>query len=157
MSDTSRPTASTGATSAGASGGSSGSTDAPTAELLKQLSQQVSTLVSQEIALAKAEVSEAGKKAGIGAGMFGGAGVTGFYFVGALIAFLILLLHDPIGIAAWLSALIVTIVLGAIAAVLALQGKKKIQEVGPPERTIESVKADTDTIKTSAQAGRQHA
>jgi len=154
MSDTSRPTASTGATSAGVSGGSSTNADAPTAELLKQLSQQVSTLVSQEIALAKAEVTEAGKKAGIGAGMFGGAGVTGFYFVGALIAFLIIFLTDPIGLDAWLSALIVTLVLGAIAAVLALQGKKKMQEVHPPERTIASVKADTDTIKTSAQAGR---
>ncbi len=60
--------------------------DAPTAELLRQLSQQMSTLVSQEIALAKAEVSEKGKKVGIGAGMFGGAGVLGFYLVGTLLA-----------------------------------------------------------------------
>ncbi len=128
---------------------------APTAELLKQLSQQMSTLVSQEIALAKAEVSEKGKKAGIGAGMFGGAGVTAFYMVGALLATIILVLTE-IGLAAWLSALIVTLVLGAVAAVLALQGKNRVQEATPPapERAIASIKQDTDTIKTSAQAGR---
>lgn len=161
MSDTSRPTSSGassvssgGTTGTGTSGSGAPGADAPTAELLKQLSQQMSTLVSQEIALAKAEVTEQGKKAGIAGGMFGGAGVVGFYFVGALIAFFILLLHDPIGLAPWLAALIVTLVLGAIAAVLALQGKKKIQEVGPPEKAISSVKADADTIKTSAQAGR---
>lgn len=163
MSDTSRPPSSSGASSVsqpgagtGASGGSGGSapgTDAPTADLLRQLSQQMSSLVSQEIALAKAEVSEKGKKAGIGAGMFGGAGVTGLYFVGALITTIILVLIKA-GITPWLSALIVTVVLGAIAAVLALQGKKQIQQVGPPEKAIASVKADTDTIKSSAQAGR---
>ena len=103
----------------------------------------------------KAEVSEKGKKAGIGAGMFGGAGVTGFYMVGTLLATIILVLTE-IGLDAWLSALIVTVVLGAIAAVLALQGKNKVQEATPPapEQTIASVKQDTDTIKTSAQAGR---
>jgi MFS family permease len=129
--------------------------DVPTAELLRQLSEQMSTLVSQEIALAKAEVSEKGKKAGIGAGMFGGAGVIGFYLVGTLLATIILALVEA-GIVAWLSALIVTVVLGAIAAVLALSGKKQIDAATPPapEKTIASVKRDTDTIKTSAQAGR---
>lgn len=140
MSDTSRPPA---------------ANDAPTAELLKQLSQQMSTLVSQEIALAKAEVSEKGKRAGIGAGMFGGAGVLGFYLVGTLLATIILLLVE-VGLVAWLAALIVTIVLGAIAAVLALGGKKQVDAATPPapERAIASVKQDTETIKTSAQAGR---
>ncbi len=135
---------------------SSGSAnDAPTAELLRQLSQQMSTLVSQEIALAKAEVSEKGKKVGIGAGMFGGAGVLGFYLVGTLLATIILLLVE-IGITAWLSALIVTVVLGVIAAVLALGGKKQVEQGTPPapEKAIASLKQDTETIKTSAQAGR---
>jgi MFS family permease len=129
--------------------------DAPTAELLRQLSEQMSTLVSQEIALAKAEVSEKGKKAGIGAGMFGGAGVIGFYLVGTLLATIILALVKA-GVVAWLAALIVTVVLGAIAAVLALSGKKQIDAATPPapEKAIASVKQDTDTIKTSAQAGR---
>lgn len=129
--------------------------DAPTAELLRQLSQQMSSLVSKEIELAKAEVSEKGRKVGIGAGMFGGAGVMGFYALGALIATLILVLIE-IGLAPWLSALIVTIVLGAIAGVLALSGKKQVEQGTPlaPEKTIASVKQDTDTIKTSAQAGR---
>lgn len=129
--------------------------DAPTAELLRQLSQQMSTLVSQEIALAKAEVSEKGKKVGIGAGMFGGAGVLGFYLVGTLLATIILLLVE-VGITAWLSALIVTVVLGIIAGVLALSGKKQVDQATPlaPEKTTASVKQDTETIKTSAQAGR---
>jgi len=131
------------------------SQDAKTGDLLRQLSQQVSTLVSQEIELAKAELSEKGKKAGMGAGMFGGAAVVGLYAGGALIAFLILLLVE-IGLAAWLSALIVTIVLAVIAAVLALSGKKQVDQVGAPapEKTIASVKQDTETVKNRAQAGR---
>jgi MFS family permease len=129
--------------------------DAPTAELLRQLSDQMSTLMRQEIELAKAEVSEKGKRAGIGAGMFGGAGVVGLYTVGALIATIILALVKA-GLDGWLAALIVTVVLGAIAAVLALSGKKQIDAATPPapERAIASVKQDTETIKTSAQAGR---
>ena len=134
---------------------SSQSSDATTAELLRQLSDQVSRLVSQEIALAKAEVSEKGKRAGIGAGLFGGAGVIGLYAVGALVATIILLLIE-IGITAWLSALIVTIVLGAIAAVLGLSGKKQVEQATPPapEQAIASVKQDTETIKTRAAQGR---
>jgi nitrate/nitrite transporter NarK len=122
---------------------------------MRDLSDQMSTLVSQEMALAKAELSEKGKKAGIGAGMFGGAGVVGLYTVGALVATVILVLVE-IGVAAWLSALIVTLVLGAIAAALALSGKKQVEQATPPapERTLASVKQDTETIKASAKAGR---
>ena len=104
---------------------------------------------------AKAELTLKGKRAGIGAGMFGGAGVFGFYMLGALTAAAILGLATAV--AAWLAALIVTVVLGAIAGLLALQGKTKVQQATPPvpEQATESVKEDVQWAKTSAQAARQ--
>src|ERR687883_1856194 len=100
------------------------------AELVKQLSEQTSRLVRQEVELAKAELGAKGKRAGIGAGMFGGAGVFGLYAVGALSATAILALATAV--AAWLAALIVTVGLGAIAGLLALQGKNKVRQASPP-------------------------
>src|SRR3954470_13623887 len=96
-------------------------TDASTADLMRQLSEQTARLVSQEIELAKAEVSEKGKAAGIGAGMFGGALGAGFHAVGALVATMIAGLSEAVD--TWLAALIVTVLLGAVAGVLALRGK----------------------------------
>jgi membrane protein len=129
--------------------------DASVAELVKQLSEQTSRLARQEVELAKAELQVKGKRAGIGAGMFGGAGIFGFYAVGALVAAAILGLSTAV--AAWLAALIVTSVLGALAGVLALQGKTKVQQATPPvpEQATESVKEDVQWAKTRAQAARQ--
>jgi MFS family permease len=129
--------------------------DASVAELVKQLSEQSSRLARHEVELAKAELAIKGKKAGIGAGMFGGAGVFGGYALGALIATAILALATAV--AAWLAALIVTVVLGAIAGVLALQGKNKVQQATPPvpEQASESVKEDVQWAKTRAQQARQ--
>jgi len=129
--------------------------DASVAELLKQLSEQTSRLVRQEMELAKAELQVKGKRAGIGAGMFGGAGIFGLYAVGALTATAILGLATAV--AAWLAALIVTVVLGAIAGVLALQGKQKVEQATPPvpEQATESVKEDVQYTKSRAQAARQ--
>ena len=61
-------------------------------ELVKELSGQVSLLVHQEVELAKAEMNEKGKKAGVGAGMLGGAALAGLALVGSLTAFLILVI-----------------------------------------------------------------
>src|SRR5437660_12472074 len=94
------------------------------AELVKQLSEQTSRLARQETELAKAELAAKGKRAGLGAGMFGGAGIFGFYALGALVATAILALATAI--APWLAALIVTVLLGALAGVVALQGKNKV-------------------------------
>ena len=129
--------------------------EASIAELVKQLSEQTSRLARQEIELAKAELAVKGKRAGLGAGMFGGAGIFGFYAVGALTATGILALATAI--AAWLAALIVTAVLGAIAGGLALQGKTKLQQATPPvpEQATESVKEDVQWAKTQAQRARQ--
>jgi uncharacterized membrane protein YqjE len=129
--------------------------DQPVSELVKQLSDQTTMLVRQEVELAKAELAEKGKKAGIGAGMFGGAGLFGVFAFGALTATLILALSEAV--TAWLAALIVTVVYGAIAGVLALQGKNKVQEATPPvpERALDSTKEDVAWVKTRAKSARQ--
>jgi uncharacterized membrane protein YqjE len=123
-------------------------------ELLKRLSNETTTLVKQELDLAKAEMAEKGKQAGKGAGMFGGAGLLGLGAFGAFTAFLIALLQTAVN-HTWLAALIVTAVYGAIAAVLALQGKNKIQEAGPPvpEQTVETLKEDAEWAKTQTRSG----
>jgi uncharacterized membrane protein YqjE len=117
------------------------------AELVKDLSGQVSTLVRQEVELAKAEMAEKGKKAGVGAGMFGGAGVSAVLMLGSLTAFLIIVL--ALVLPAWASALIVTAVWAAVAAVLGLQGRAKLREIGKPvpEKTVETVKEDVQWLK----------
>jgi Putative Actinobacterial Holin-X, holin superfamily III len=129
--------------------------DRSIAELLRQLSDQTSTLVRQELDLAKAELTVKAKQAGKGAGMFGGAGILGLYGVGALTACAILALSTAM--AGWLAALIVAVVYCAIAGVLALTGKNKVQEAVPPvpEQTVESVKEDVQWTKQRAQEGRR--
>jgi hypothetical protein len=126
----------------------------PTGDLLKELSDQTTNLVRQEIELAKAELGEKGKKAGIGAGMFGGAGLFGVFAFAALTTCIIAALESPLNL--WLAALIVAVVYGAVAGVLALQGRNKVQEVGPPvpEQATESVKEDVQWAKTRAKSGR---
>ncbi len=122
--------------------------DASFGELVKQLSTDTSTLIRQEMALARAEIKETGKKAGVGAGMFGAAGLLGLGAFGALTACLIALLATALD-HTWLAALIVALVYGAIAGVLALQGKNKIQEATPPApQTVETVKEDVEWAKT---------
>ena len=121
--------------------------DPTTGELVSQLSEQTTRLVRDEVALAKVELTEKAKHVGVGAGLFSGAGLVALYGVGALVATLILGLAEAVP--AWLSALIVTIVLFAVAGVVALLGKRQIAAGTPvaPEQTIENVKQDLDTVK----------
>jgi hypothetical protein len=135
--------------------GNGQSSEASVAELVKELSEETSRLARQEVALAKAELAAKGKRAGIGAGLFGGAGAFGFYALGALTAAAILGLATAV--AAWLAALILGALLGAIAGVLALRGKSKVEQATPPvpEQATESVKEDVQWAKTRAQAGRR--
>lgn len=123
-----------------------------TSELITRLTQQSTELIRSELRLAQAEMTEKAKHAGVGVGLFGGAGVIALYGVGALIATIILAL--ALLIPAWLSALIVTVVLFAIAGVAALLGKKQVSQATPaaPKHTIESVKQDVDTIKGGGQS-----
>jgi uncharacterized membrane protein YqjE len=125
-----------------------------TGDLLKQLSDHTTTLVKQEIDLAKAELAEKGKKAGAGAGMFGGAGLFALFAFAAVTTCIIAALESPLSL--WLAALIVAVVYAAIAGVLALQGRNKVREAGPPvpEQAIESSKEDLEWAKTRAKSGR---
>ena len=131
-----------------------GNAEASVAELVKQLAEQSSRLARQEVELAKAELAVKGKRAGQGAGMFGGAGLFGLYALGALTAAAILALATAV--AGWLAALIVAVVYGAIAGVLALTGKNKVAAATPPvpEQATESVKEDVRWAKSRARAGR---
>jgi Putative Actinobacterial Holin-X, holin superfamily III len=127
----------------------------PLSELLKQLSEETTRLVHQEIELAKAELTQKGKQAGMGAGMFGGAGVVGFLALAALTTCFILALD--IVLPAWLAALIVAVVYGAIAAVLVLRGRDKIKQAAPPvpEQTIETVREDVQWAKTQMPSSKK--
>jgi uncharacterized membrane protein YqjE len=118
-----------------------------TAELVQRASEQISRLVRDELALAKAELAEKGKHAGIGVGLFGGSGVLAMYGVGVLIATLIIVfdLFLPL----WLAALIITVALFLIAGILGLIGKSQVTKAVPPEpkAAMASVKADVDEVK----------
>jgi uncharacterized membrane protein YqjE len=128
-------------------------TDQSLNELVQRLSSQTASLVRKEIRLAQLELQEKGKRAGIGAGMFGGSGLVALYGLGALVAAAILGLATAV--AGWLSALIVAVVLFAVAGVLALTGKQQVQQATPPapEEAIESVQTDVQEVKE--RAGRR--
>src|ERR687890_2152608 len=122
-------------------GGTSDARERPIGELVKDLSQQTSTLVRQEIELAKAEIQQRGKLAGKGAGMLGGAGVAALLALGALTAALIALLDKAM--ATWVAALIVMALWALVAFVLAKAGQKSLQRATPPApQTVETVKED---------------
>jgi uncharacterized membrane protein YqjE len=125
-----------------------------TGELLKELSDHTTTLVRQEIELAKAELGEKGKKASVGAGMLGGAGLFAVFALAALTTCIIVALDSAMPL--WLAALIPAVIYAAVAAALALQGRDKVQEAGSPvpEQATESVKEDVQWAKTQAKSGR---
>ena len=114
---------------------------------MQQVSQQTATLLRQEMRLAQVELQEKGKRAGIGAGMFGGAGLVALYGVGAVVAAVIMLVATAIE--PWISALIVGVVLLATAGILALLGRKQVEQATPPkpERAMESMQHDVEHVK----------
>ena len=126
-------------------------TDPSTKELVQELAQQTSTLIRKELALAQVELKEKGKRAGIGGGLFGAAGVLALYGLGTLIAFVVLLLATAMD--AWLAALIVAVVLFAAAGIAALIGKNQVQQATPPapEQAIESTKRDVQEVRDHAR------
>jgi len=120
-------------------------------ELVKDLASQTSTLVRQEIKLAQAEVTQKGKVAGKGAGMLVGAAVTALLGLGALTALLIIVLDSFMPL--WLAAAIVMLLWFAVAAVLAMSGKKALQAATPPApQTVETVKEDIQWAKTQTKS-----
>jgi uncharacterized membrane protein YqjE len=119
----------------------------PIGELLKQLASETTTLVRQELELAKAEMREKAGKAGPGFGMIGAAGGVALLALGALTAFFVLALDGALP--NWLAALLVAIVYGAVAAVLYMRGKQKVDDAGSPapRQTIETLKEDVAWAK----------
>jgi hypothetical protein len=122
-------------------------TEASTPELLDQVTQQVATLVRDEVRLAQAEVTQKAKRLGIGAGLFGGAGLVALLGLNALVTAAILGLAGVLP--GWLSAIILGVVLFAVAGVLALLGKRDVQQATPPLPTeaVASVQQDVATVK----------
>jgi len=129
-------------------GASTGRTsDASIGELVSSVSADLSRLVRDELKLAQVEVTEKAKKAGVGVGAFGAAGVLALFAVGVLLAAAVLGLATVMP--AWLAALIVGVVVLLVAGVAALVGKKKVSEAAPPvpSRAVNSVKTDVQEIK----------
>jgi uncharacterized membrane protein YqjE len=126
----------------------------PTSELMRELTDQTTSLVRKEIELVKVELAEKGKKAGVGAGMFGAAALFGAGAFAAVTACMVWALSTAV--VGWLAALIVGVVYAAIGGVLALRGKKQVQQATPPvpERAVDSTKEDLEWLKTSAKSGR---
>jgi uncharacterized membrane protein YqjE len=115
--------------------------------LVHDLTQQMSTLVRDEMRLAQAEMTQKGKRAGLGIGLFSGAGLMAFFGLGTLITAVVLAL--ALALPAWLAALIVTVLLFAVAGVLALQGRKNVSKATPPkpEEALDGLKEDVATVK----------
>jgi len=128
--------------------------DKPVGELVKELSDHTSQLVRAEIELAKAELSEKGKQAGIGAGLFGGAGLFAVFGFGALTAGIIAILATAMD--TWVAAVIVAAVYFAIAGIAALMGKSRVKQAGPPvpQQAIDTTKADVEVTKARVKEAR---
>lgn len=139
-------TPATGSTTSGAGAPADDVRDLSTAQLVSRMTEQTSTLVRSEVQLATAEIQATVREVGKGAGLFGGAGVVGLYAGGALVATAILALDTVLD--AWLAALVVTVVLLAVAGVMALMGKKKVAQAPPPaDATKRNVQRDIAAVK----------
>jgi hypothetical protein len=126
------------------------SANASVGELLAEVTKDLSKLMRQEVALAKAEATESAKNAGKGAGMFAGAGIAGHF----VLLFLSLGLMYGLG---WFlpdgwAAVIVAVIWGIIAAVLASMGKKEMKQVKGLPQTAETVKEIPSTLKPGEHA-----
>ena len=115
--------------------------------LFANASRDLSALVHSEIALAKAEIRVDVKNAATGGAMFGAAAYLGI--VASILLFISLALFLTwLGLEAWVSFLIVTVFLLLVAGVLALVGKKQVDKVGPPERTLRTSKDTVAFLKS---------
>ena len=119
----------------------------PIGAVVHRLSEQLPELVRSEIRLAQAEMAEKGRHAGVGIGLFSGAGLLALYGVAGLLTTAVIALD--LALPLWLSALIVSVVLLAAAGVAAMVGKKQVSEATPPapERAIAGVKEDVEAVK----------
>ena len=125
----------------------SGTRQASVAQLVSTAVEQMSRLFRDELRLAQAELAQKGKKAGIGAGLFGGAGLFALYGLGCLVAAAVLGLATVMD--GWLAALAVGGALFAVAGIAALAGRREVGQATPPvpEQAIDGVRADARTVR----------
>jgi uncharacterized membrane protein YqjE len=128
--------------------------DQSTADLVRRATEQVSLLVRDELRLARVELREKGRHAGIGIGLFGSAAMFTFFGVAALLAAVVGLL--ALTMPAWLAALVVAVALLIIAGILALIGRGQVRKATPPvpQAAADSVKADLDAVTGAVKEGR---
>lgn len=128
--------------------------DRPIGELLRELSEQTTTLVRQELELAKAELTTKGKQAGIGAGLLGSGGLLAHFGLALLLVALVAGLDTQMK--TWVAALVVGLALLALAGILALMGKGRLKKAVPPapERAIAEAKTTADTTKSAVKGAR---
>ncbi|PZG23074.1 hypothetical protein C1I95_04200 [Micromonospora craterilacus] len=126
-----------------------------TTELVQRAAEQVSRLVRDELMLARAELTQKGKHAGIGIGLLAGGGALAFFGLGALITAAILLL--ALVLPAWAAALIVAAGVFLLAGVFALVGKQQVARAVPPvpQATVRSLRADVDVVSAAVKDGRR--
>ena len=139
---------------AGEQAGAGPAASASTAELIERAGVQVSTLVRDELALARSELIAKGKRAGVGGGLFGVAGLLAGYGVGLLLALAVVLL--ALVWPAWLAVLVVMVAVFIAAAAAALVGRRQLRQVASPvpEQAAAGVAADIDAVKAAIHEGR---
>ena len=127
-------------------------TDEPVGAIVHRLSEQIPELVRSEMRLAQAELTQKGKRAGIGLGMFSAAGLLAFFGVSVLVATAVVALDLVLPL--WAAGLIVAGVLLVCALGVALAGRNELQQATPaaPEHAIAGVKQDLATVKGERQA-----
>ncbi|MBD3781646.1 MAG: phage holin family protein [Micrococcales bacterium] len=127
-------------------GGEASPDTATTGQLVARLGEQVSDLVRSEMELARADLTESVRHAGLGAGLVGGAGVVALYGLGVLVAAAVLAL--ALVVDAWLAALLVAVVLFLVAGAVALVGRRQVAQAPPPvRRSVASVRTDVETLR----------
>lgn len=123
--------------------------DMPLSELTARLHDEVRDLVRAEIALAKTEAKQRAKRAGLGVGMFGTAGLLAYFAAACAVAGLVLGLSNVVQ--PWLAALISAAALLVVAVFVALPGRRGFRAQHPqvPADSLESIKADADAVRTA--------
>ena len=118
------------------------------AELLHRLSTDYSVLARQELMLAKAEMGEKGKHAGVGIGLGAGVLVAAMLALGTLTAFLVAAI--AVALPVWAAALIVTVLWIVVGGLLAFAARSQLNRARPlmPELTVKTVKEDVQWAKT---------
>ncbi|MEU8568523.1 phage holin family protein [Streptomyces pathocidini] len=128
----------------------------PVGELVKQASEQLSELVRSELKLAQAEMTAKGKRAGLGGGLFGGAGLLALLGLMTLVAAAVAAVALVLPV--WAAALVVTGALFLLAALFGLLGRAQTRKVTPlkPEQALSGVRADVESIKEHAHPAGRH-